>query len=329
MAAARKAIRWTDDECEKVAAAFKKLAKQPQFKAVHERFRNAQILRQAQGMVLPKNRWRMSKDTWAVMETLDPWLNPEKHYSPPPPVERPKRGRPPKAKTLLDVPKEAWGDLDSRPRDPLPVVAGTTLPEVIQQSMTAMGEAIAKHISWQIGLHVEKVVQGMVLPIIEQKLAAMMPVSPQDLTTALDKALEEHQAQGAVVVQTTESLPAEVETVHMAPRDRKPRVAIIGLIRQQMDDVGREFGDVIDFTFIPTHQSAAGDFQARLAHCDVAIVMTRFSSHWHDEQVKKSSVPVMRITGGISQLKAWLQKWFNGEVGLAGLPPQDHRKEGG
>lgn len=303
-------IRWTDDECAKVAEAFKKEVRKPEWRHVQARYRNAQVVRRVQTLVLPKNRWRTAHAA-AVLKTLEPWINP-----PPPP--------PPEPVVVAPKPGEQVILTPLPPATPLPVVAGQSLDQVIQDAMKAMGEAVARHIGWQIAQTVEKVVASMVVPIIEKKLAAMQPVGKDDLTAALDQVMEEHKQ---IIVQATEPVPEEA-IIKMAPRDRKPRVAVIGLMRQQEEDVMREFGDVIDFTFIPNAVTFKNiDLKQRLQNNDVIIVMIRFCSHWHDDHAKSTGVPVMRITGAVSMLKQWLQKWFNGEVGLAGLPPQDHRKE--
>lgn len=308
---ARHNIVWTNEECKLLARHI--VAHEADAQGAGVKVPRARIVREAVEEVLPKARQRDTKYPWALWTTLEPFVLKE-------------RARLAKATPVgkRDVPRIPTAPQEEFAPEPAPASQlEVKLNDLVQQ----LCAGLAKAISWEVATTVTNITKNMVIPVIAGEvraaLAAMtQPVSTEGLEAAVSRALEQHEP---LVVRATDPLPEDVESVAIAPRDRLPRVAIIGLMHQQEEDVERQFKDCIEFTFIRTSNTvAANDFQLKLARKDVVILMTKFCSHWHDEQIKRSGVPVMRITGGVSMLKGWLQKWFNGEIGLAGMPAHDH-----
>ncbi|AXF04767.1 hypothetical protein CUJ88_41080 [Paraburkholderia hospita] len=119
------------------------------------------------------------------------------------------------------------------------------------------------------------------------------------------------------------ALPEGATRVHTPPRERKPRVAIVGLLNQQAEDVKRAFADAVEFTFIKSQQQGGSGghggagMLARGSQADVVISMVDFTGHDVDAASKHLAVPFVRVNGSVSALKRWLSQWLNGEVALA------------
>ncbi|MFP3554208.1 hypothetical protein SB861_26405 [Paraburkholderia sp. SIMBA_049] len=119
------------------------------------------------------------------------------------------------------------------------------------------------------------------------------------------------------------ALPEGTTRVHTPPRDRKPRVAIVGLLNQQAEDVKRTFASAVEFTFIKSQQQGGSGAHggagmlARGAQADVVVSMVDFTGHDVDNASKHLDVPFVRVNGSVSALKRWLSHWLNGEVALA------------
>ncbi|MHB9836812.1 hypothetical protein Q8F57_018425 [Paraburkholderia terrae] len=119
------------------------------------------------------------------------------------------------------------------------------------------------------------------------------------------------------------ALPEGTTRVHTPPRDRKPRVAIVGLLNQQAEDVKRTFASAVEFTFIKSQQQGGSGAHggagmlARGAQADVVVSMVDFTGHDVDNASKHLDVPFVRLNGSVSALKRWLSHWLNGEVALA------------
>lgn len=313
-------VVWTVEQCRAVAKAYLDLT--TEFENVAAGRRRAAQLRAAMERSLPRKLWRDSNKMFAIWATVKPYVE-DATYVPGKKVTV----CPPKAVEVAPVPEPV-------PEAAPPPRSVVGMEHDIQNLFQPFAEGLAKAISWQIAQTLDNVVRNVVLPILQEEVRKLVPAQKDDgnmtvdeFEVALEQALSRHEPT-AVVVQATTPVPEEVSTVKLAPRDRLPRVVVIGLLRQQVHDVEREFQGCIEFTFMPAAATLhPAEFQSKLVGNDLIILMTRFISHWHDEQAKKSEVPIMRITGSVSMLKSWLQKWFNGEIGLAGMPAHDHRKE--
>ena len=119
------------------------------------------------------------------------------------------------------------------------------------------------------------------------------------------------------------ALPEGTTRVHTPPRERRPRVTVVGLLNQQAEDVKHAFAQAIDFTFIKSQQvggsggHGGAGLLARGAQADVVIQMTGFTGHDVNAASRHLDVPFVRMTGSVSALKRWLSRWLNGEIALA------------
>lgn len=309
----RRNIIWTNEECKLLARHIVNAEMEAQHRGV--RLTHARAVRDAMEVELPRSRQRDSRFPNPLWTTLEPFIVKER--------QRVEKAHSMEKKALLRVPTSPEPEFAP---EPAPTQLEIKLNDLMQQLCTGL----AKAISWEVANTVTNITKNMVIPVIagevKQALAAMtQPVSTEGLEAAVTRALEQHDP----IVVTTTPLPEGADKVSIAPRDRMPRVLIVGLLGQQEEDVSRAFKGDIDLTFIKTSSNmSTNDFHLKLVNKDLIVLMTRFSSHWHDEQIKRAGVPVMRITGGLSMLKAWLQKWFNGEVGIAGMPARDHHSQG-
>lgn len=107
------------------------------------------------------------------------------------------------------------------------------------------------------------------------------------------------------------SLPEGVR-LHAAPRDRKPRVLIVGLIRQQEDDLRHALGDILRLEF--SKADAHSELEDKARNADLVVLMTKFISHKHQDTVKRVNEHFVFRNGGVSELKRYLTQWINGEV---------------
>ncbi|MBF3951878.1 hypothetical protein ISG27_12610 [Burkholderia pseudomallei] len=128
------------------------------------------------------------------------------------------------------------------------------------------------------------------------------------------------QIQDSIMQRITEALghiamPAplpEGATLHTAPRHRKPRVLVVGLVRQQEDDVTRALGELFNLQYARVEHADNLEVKARGA--DLVVLMTKFISHKHREVVRRVNEHIVYRNGGVTELKRWLTQWINGEV---------------
>lgn len=124
-----------------------------------------------------------------------------------------------------------------------------------------------------------------------------------------------------IVANRTETTPTEADHYVIPPASRLPRVTVVGLMRQQAEDVKRAYLGAIDFTFIESSktggkQGGGAGLSAHATTTDVAIAMVDFAGHDVDEAAKRLKLPFVRINGNVSALKRWLSSWLNGEIAL-------------
>jgi hypothetical protein len=110
------------------------------------------------------------------------------------------------------------------------------------------------------------------------------------------------------------NLPEGVTRLHAAPRDRKPRVLIVGLLNQQANEIENSLEAVLHLDFAKAETSDPASLEAKARHADMTILMTKFISHKHQDAVKRVSDHVVYRNGSVSELKRWLTSWVNGEV---------------
>lgn len=107
-------------------------------------------------------------------------------------------------------------------------------------------------------------------------------------------------------------LPEGVTRLHAAPRNRKPRVLIVGLLNQQEQDMTKAMGELLNLDFVKSEHHKTLEDKARNA--DLVVLMTKFISHSHTEAVQRVNEHVVFRNGGVSELKRYLTQWINGEV---------------
>ena len=119
-------------------------------------------------------------------------------------------------------------------------------------------------------------------------------------------------ALGHVAINVPAVLPEGVTRLHSAPRHRKPRVLIVGLLNQQEQDMTRAMGELLSLDYAKSEHHKGLEDKARNA--DLVVLMTKFISHSHMETVQRVNEHIVCRNGGVSELKRWLTQWINGEV---------------
>lgn len=99
-----------------------------------------------------------------------------------------------------------------------------------------------------------------------------------------------------------------------AAREHLPKVVIVGLIRQQMNDVEDEFRNTLQFTFIKSQDASGHNHNMFSRKADLVVAMTKFISHEVSNAAKKLDAPYVLMNGGVSGLKKWLHKWLDGDI---------------
>jgi len=100
--------------------------------------------------------------------------------------------------------------------------------------------------------------------------------------------------------------------VHVPPtphkhKDRKMRVVVAGVLNSQARTLEERFSDQLDLRFWSKDQSHDALKQV-LAHADVAVGMINFLPHSADGILKTSKVPYHPVSGGVTHIKATLEK---------------------
>ncbi|MBF4041921.1 hypothetical protein ISI04_08875 [Burkholderia pseudomallei] len=120
------------------------------------------------------------------------------------------------------------------------------------------------------------------------------------------------EALGNVTLPSPGVLPEGATRMHAAPRDRKPRVLVVGLVRQQEDDVSRALGELFRFDYARVEH--ADNLEEKARGADLVVLMTKFISHKHQDIVRRVNEHIVYRNGGVTELKRWLTQWINGEV---------------
>lgn len=107
-------------------------------------------------------------------------------------------------------------------------------------------------------------------------------------------------------------LPEGATRLHAAPRNRKPRVLVVGLVRQQEEDIKRALGELLTLEYARVEHADNLEDKARGA--DLVVLMTKFISHKHQDIVRRVNEHIVYRNGGVTELKRWLTQWINGEV---------------
>ena len=94
------------------------------------------------------------------------------------------------------------------------------------------------------------------------------------------------------------------------PRDRKPRVAVLGLLTPQQRLIEQEFSKSFDMRIYEGRECNGRAFESAIANCDHAFFMTSFNAHSTEEVLRKAGVTYTRVNGGLSRLREHLRELF-------------------
>lgn len=182
---------------------------------------------------------------------------------------------------------------------------------------------IAKEVAGVIGLqvmasirgHVDSALYGMFDRLVENvSIAVLKEVGEVVRKSAIPPRQEPAPAQPVqnITVSTSAPLDPNLTSLAIAPRNRKPRVAIIGLMSQQQQEIRKEFGEVCELTFLQSQTLHVNQLNEK----DMAFIMVKFSKHSAEESCRTRSLPFYRVTGGVSHLRQEIRKWINGEIAI-------------
>jgi hypothetical protein len=168
---------------------------------------------------------------------------------------------------------------------------------------------IVKEVAGTIGL--------LVMDEVRRQLDGAIKGLDKRILDALPKQVEVPATppQQHISITTADAVPEGVNKVAIAPRDRKPRICVAGLMNQQINDVRGEFDNIIDFSFVRTDKGSTAIVDT-MRDKDLVVCMTRFSSHDVERTARTVDVPVVRITGSVSMLKRWLRQYINHEIAI-------------
>jgi len=192
---------------------------------------------------------------------------------------------------------------------PKPISVTRAADNPIQVAVENLIGEVVKEVAGTIGL--------LVMDEVRRQLDGAIKGLDKRILDALPKQVEvpATPTQQHVTIQTTDAVPEGVDKVAIAPKDRKPRICIAGLMNQQINDVRSEFGNIIDFSFVKNDKGSSPVVDTMRGK-DLVICMTRFSSHDIERGARSVNVPVVRITGAVSALKRWLRSWINHEIAI-------------
>lgn len=178
---------------------------------------------------------------------------------------------------------------------------------------------IAKEVAGIIGLqvlhdvrtNVDAALYGMFDKMVKNVSEAVL----KEVSNAVRNSMPAPQVQPEqhITFQTTAPLDADT-SLAVAPRNRKPKVAIIGLMSQQQQEIRKEFSEVCDLVFT---QSSNSNIAAQIDGCDMAFIMVKFSNHSAQIDCRRRGVPFYLVTGAVTHLRVEMRKWINGEVAIA------------
>ncbi|MGF6660068.1 hypothetical protein QF000_001712 [Paraburkholderia atlantica] len=177
-------------------------------------------VRQAQEAVLPPERWRafkQARDTERLFAAVPEVMPPAP--AKPAPVPEPSRAFPRAIQPPLVPPEERH--VEPPPYTPVPAQAAD--PAIVRAVAEQLMPALAATVS-ECVMRLSDVLAGII-----RNADTQVPLS---------------HATG----KETESRGPDSETI--PPRDRPPRVTVVGLIHQQERDVEQAFSGVIDFVFV-------------------------------------------------------------------------------
>lgn len=91
-------------------------------------------------------------------------------------------------------------------------------------------------------------------------------------------------------------------------RVRLPKVAIIGLLPQQAGEIQAEFSECLDLVFWSNGPQSS--LKPIAIGCEAVFLHTRHMSHTADETLKRMGANIVRVTGGVSNMRDALMNYF-------------------
>jgi hypothetical protein len=180
--------------------------------------------------------------------------------------------------------------------------------EARQHAEAVEAEAEAKRTEFDpLSLGFDTLVKALAGKLVQQVIGAIGEHLQDAIMRRIDDAIQHAPPPMA-------ALPEGVTRLHQAPRDRKPRVLVVGLMKQQEHDVRDAMDAMLKMDFIMSEGSDSASLEGKARNADLVVLMTKFISHKHQEAVKRVSEHVVYRNGGVSELKRWLTQWINGEV---------------
>lgn len=180
---------------------------------------------------------------------------------------------------------------------------------------------IAKEVAGIIGLqvmasvrgNVDAALHGMFNRLVKSVSEAVLKEVGEAVRTSLPApvAAPEPPVQN-ITFQTSAAIDPATTSLAVAPRDRKPKVVIIGLMSQQQQEIRKEFSEVCDLTFLQSQTLNTSQLDGR----DMAFIMIKFSKHSAEDDCRRRGIPFYRVTGGVSHLRGEIRKWVNGEIAI-------------
>jgi hypothetical protein len=113
------------------------------------------------------------------------------------------------------------------------------------------------------------------------------------------------------------SMEGNSAVVKLAPKERKPRVLVVGLLNQPQNEFKRSHGELVDFSFVSGDSQHTPDLEDKARHVDLIISCGKFMSHSVINKLRKVNSNIRHEPGALSGARRFLTAWLNGEVALA------------
>lgn len=91
---------------------------------------------------------------------------------------------------------------------------------------------------------------------------------------------------------------------------KRPKVAVIGLLPVQAQEIKHAFDDLLDLSFHHAHTDASKTAR-RVQGAEAVFVLTKFMNHMVTGALKASGVPFIPCNGAVTSLKAEIERWLD------------------
>jgi hypothetical protein len=281
-------VHWRDDEKRKLAARVHYLLKS------FTDMRPLEALRKANDSELPGDRQR-DISTWAMVEVwLDPMLQQLKIDEQLAELQ---------AKEARETAEREAREARERAEAEEARIAAIVEERVEMQVAARMAE--------QRPVGLEAIIQLFALRFAETLVPAMSHAVMQ--------------AASLQIANINFGQPAKEEArLVTPPKDRLPKLCIVGLLNQQAEDVQKAFLGTVEFVFVKSQAEGGGGhggagMLTKSASCDLVIAMVDHMGKDVDASAKHLKIPYHRVNGSASACKRFITSWLNGSYsGVAG-----------